>query len=213
MRSALALLAALATSAAVLAAPGDITVNHELRDGADVPFSIMFQQDADLNGGGTSWPYSFSGTGSFQNPFSQGEDVGLLTMLGLYTLNDSGFTGDGVAILLNQTAAANAVEFEFEVFFPGYTEEEIISALEALRDSNGNQAEVDAAFEVLNPFVNSNWGNFATNGENGTFVGFSTGTNLGPGSWSQQPVPEPGLMIGAGLGLAALIARRRKKSA
>jgi len=206
-RLALGLVLALALVGSALAQPFQLTVDHDLDPQYDVTFAIMVQQNEDMMGGGSSWPYSFSGTGSFTNPFEQGVSTGIATLIGLY----SGGSGNdpGVALLMNNGYAPEFIGMPWESVFSSHTEQEIIDALLAVQAGGPG---FEASLDVVGDFFNANLEKWNANAQAGSFVGYSSHTILGSGSWQQQPVPEPGLLIAAGAAGAFMIRRRGKAS-
>lgn len=210
-RLALTLVMGAALVGSALAQPFNIFVDHELDELYDVPFSVMVQENADQQGGGISWPYSFNGAGSFQNYFEQGVETGLLSMIGLYTdvaPMDTGITDPGLVMLIKNGFALEILGSSFENVFPNYNEADLIEALLAIREGGDG---VDNGVNLVTSFFNDNKNFWASEGESASFIGFSDAKNLGSGSWQQQPVPEPGLMLAGGAALAFFI--RRKKAA
>lgn len=205
-RLALGLALALALIGSALAQPFEITVDHELDSPYEVTFAILSQQNEDLMGGGASWPYSFSGTGSFANPFEQGVSTGIATLIGLY----SGGSGNdpGVAVLMNNGYAPEFVGMPWDSVFSSHTEQEIIDALLAVQ---AGAPGFESSLDVIGNFFNANLDKWTSSGQAGSFVGYSSHTILGSGKWQQQPVPEPGLLIAAGAAGAFLIRRRRTR--
>lgn len=204
-------------SAFASADPFLINVNHSLSDGVVMDPMLMSQQNLDGSGGGTSWPYSFSSFGNFDNPFEQNTPVGTLSMLGLYTAQGMSF-GDpstsGVSFLINGSAAAGIVGKSWNDIFPTYSLADIRLGLTNILTANGDQGKLDAGFAVLDPFMQANKNLFLTEGEFGSFVGFeeqvTDSRNFGVGQWTAKPVPEPGTMLALGLGGAMLLRRRRR---
>lgn len=186
------------------AIPFKITVDHDIT--TDVTFSIMLQENLDQMGGGSSWPYSFTGQGSFENPFEQPVEAGILTMLGIYGSGD----GDGVNVFLGSEFSADGKDWS-EVF-SGPSEQEVFDALVKVRDANGDNAMVDAGLETIGQWFQANKVKFPRAGENAGFYNFSTGTSVGTGVWNQQPVPEPATLLALGAGGALLLARRRRRA-
>lgn len=210
-RLALTLVLGAALVASALAQPLKITVEHDLDEVYNVPFAIMFQQNADQMGGGSSWPYSFSGAGSFDNPFEQGTEAGIISMIGLYegVANSDTEIGDpGLVMLMRNAYALEIGGLTFEQVFPGYSETDLIEALKVVR---AGEPGFEASLDLVGNFFNQNPLYWASAGESASFIGFSEAKNLGSGSWQQQPVPEPGLMLAGGAALAFFI--RRKKAA
>lgn len=203
-RLALAFTLAVVMAAAAVAQPFQITIDHDIDSQYSIPFAVMLQQNEDLMGGGASWPYSVSGTGSFANPFEQGASTGILTMVGLYT----GGSGNdpGVAVLMNNGYAPEFVGMPWESVFTSHTEQQIIDALMGVQAGG---ASLDPSLEVLGSFFDQNLSVWSGNNQASSFVGYSSHTILGSGSWHQQPVPEPGLLLAAGAGLAFFVRRRK----
>jgi hypothetical protein len=204
------LLAAMASVAgmAQTTIPSTITVNHDIN--TNVSFAIMLQENLDQQGGGSSWPYSFTGQGSFQNPFEQGTEAGILTMVGLYGQGDSESVADGVTVMTSSEFSGEGLQWE--EFFSGVGEEDVLNALISVRDANGDQAMVDAGLNTISQWFQSNKNMFPRMNERATFFNFSQGTNVGTGFWTQQPVPEPATLLAVGAGTALLLARRRRRA-
>lgn len=210
-RLALTLAFGAALVASVVAQPFKINVDHDLDSVNFVPFAIMFQQNADLMGGGASWPYSFSGTGSFDNPFEQGVETGILSLIGVYenfAAMDPGDGTPGLIMLMRNAYASEIIGSPFENLFTSHSESELIAAIQAVQ-AGGEGYE--ASLDLVGDFFNQNQQYWASAGESASFVGFSDAKLLGSGTWNQQPVPEPGLMLAGGAALAFFI--RRKKAA
>lgn len=203
-RLVLAISLALAMAASAFAQPFQITVDHDLDSQYNIPFAVMLQQNEDQMGGGASWAYSVSGAGTITNPFEQGASTGILTLIGLY--NGGSGNDPGVAMLMGNGYAPEFVGMPWESIFSSHTEQEIIDALLGVQAGGSS---VDPGIEVLSEFFNQNLSVFAGNMESASFVGYSSHTILGSGSWQQQPVPEPGLLLAAGAGLAFFVRRRK----
>lgn len=210
-RLALTLVLGATLVASALAQPFKITVEHDLDPTYDVPFAVMFQENLDQMGGGASWPYSFSGTGSFDNAFEQGVETGILSMIGLYTgvaNMDTEIGSPGLVMMMRNAYALEIIGLPFENLFSSHTEAELIAALQGVQaGGEGYEANLD----LVGDFFNQNKQYWASAGETASFIGFSDAKNFGSGSWQQQPVPEPGLMLAGGAALAFFV--RRKKAA
>lgn len=210
-RLALTLVLGAALVASALAQPLKISVEHDLDEVYNIPFAIMFQQNADQMGGGSSWPYSFSGVGSFDNPFEQGTEAGLLSMIGLYNgvaASDTEIGNPGLVMMMKNGFALEILGVPFEQVFPGYSEAALIEALQTVQ---AGQPGYETSLDLVGNFFNQNPNFWASAGESASFIGFSDAKNLGSGTWNQQPVPEPGLLLAGGAALAFFI--RRKKAA
>ncbi len=208
-RAALTLVIGAALLGSALAQPFKITIDHDLDESFNVPFAVMFQENADEMGGGASWPYSFSGSGSFDNPFEQSVETGILSVFGLYSgvaAMDTEISNPGLVMMMRNSMASEFIGSSFESIFSSHTEAQIISALQAVQAGGDGYEE---SLDIVGSFFNDNKHFWASAGESASFVGFSSAKNLGAGSWQQQPVPEPGLMLAGGAALAFFIRRRK----
>ncbi|MCG9896049.1 MAG: PEP-CTERM sorting domain-containing protein [Fimbriimonadaceae bacterium] len=195
---------AIASSAfAQEAVPYRIDIEHDLPSGVSVTDSIILDTNPNFNGGSSTWSFSFSGTGSFSNPFEYSEIPAYLTVFGLY---EDGDQNTGVTVLARASLADQNVGLPWEdVFLGGFTEAEVAEAITRIVTADGDEAQLNAGFSVIDPFYAENFNLWPTEGEAGIWLGFSDASDFGAGQWTATPVPEPAslLVLAAGAGLMA----------
>lgn len=128
-----------------------------------------------------------------------------LGVVGRYTLNGN---DEGVMVLLNRAVAVELAGLTWDDLFPSHPEMDIEQALLDIQD-DGNPVGQQNAVNLLFDFFTGNMSYFPSQDSEAAWVGFSDPVIYGSGTWTANPVPEPGLLIAAAAG-AALLRRRRK---
>lgn len=216
-----AALASLPASAAVVPQPG-FNISYTLNNGAfDVSDIVMFEQGQGTSGYGITYPFTgpYSSGTTLTDPFVKYNPIISTFLLGL----TSGLPGDAegqnhLVVFTNDQFALSANHIAFGTLFPSTNEATLIYALQHL--------DVDQSTDDLFTFA----GGDAVDGPNGpigfgandtfTALAFSDAQIIGDGisfttSADVTEVPEPMTLtlLGAGLGGAAAVRRRRKKAA
>ena len=215
---------AMALMGAFSAAPAqalDFYQNYFVQPASDLRSIVLLQYTA--NGGGSTNSFSVTApSGLITDPFLKTQAITSTYFLGVsnYAGGDEGTT-DHLVLALNDTYAGGILGFDFATLFPGFSEGDLISALDLLAspDSPDNLDDKELAFDLIGNFSDQVRGNGGTFASVGTFslVGFSTGSALGVGESSITVVggvPEPAtwalLITGFG-GAGAMLRRRRAK--
>jgi hypothetical protein len=184
---------------------------------------IMFERHA--TGGSATWAFEAQGAATtvLDNPFLQNPLPTRSLLFGI----TNGLPLDGedpldhVVIFMNQGLGSYVEGQLWENLFPNFLESNILQGILDITTGT-TEEQVNAGFAAIDPFLNylesftapdeNQYSAWFNTGDDFSVMAFSDAVNIGTGSSSITPVPEPTTMGMAAFGVLAYL-RRRKANA